>query len=483
MAATGFSLKGCMEKARKAVHYAQNLLTEKRFLKRFLPLRNKQQCIAILALVVLAFTVLLLRPGLRGSVVVKVDGVPLGITTDRRAVDKIISSIAEEEGMRLGADVRLASQISFERPQADKSLKVLSSDELIAALKDSVKFSARGYVIAVNGKDVVALASEEEARQVISDLRASYIGAIAGEDGSIIEEVLIKERIDIQEKDAYTSIFRSRPEAVSILMRGTDKVLTYVVQRGDSLWDIAQANHLTVDDLLKANPGIDADFIREGQRLNLVVADPYVTLESRETVVYKVSIPYTVEVSYDDSMWPWQEEVLQEGESGVKEVTQQIIRENGKEISRVTVSEKILSYPVTRKVVRGSKQVPPMGSGEMAWPVRGEISSYFGWRWGAFHQGVDIAAPAGTPVIAADSGMVSFAGWSGGYGYLVKVDHGGGKETWYAHLSRINVDVGQTVQKGEVIGLVGSTGNSTGPHLHFEVRINGRAVDPFSYYK
>jgi murein DD-endopeptidase MepM/ murein hydrolase activator NlpD len=99
------------------------------------------------------------------------------------------------------------------------------------------------------------------------------------------------------------------------------------------------------------------------------------------------------------------------------------------------------------------------------------------------HEGVDIGAKTGTEVLAADSGMVSFAGWNGNYGYLVKIDHGGGKETRYAHLSKMAVKTGDTVTKGKVIGYVGSTGRSTGPHLHFEVRINGTAKNPLGFYE
>lgn len=117
------------------------------------------------------------------------------------------------------------------------------------------------------------------------------------------------------------------------------------------------------------------------------------------------------------------------------------------------------------------------------WPVHGRITSYFGRRnigmgTSSFHRGLDVAAPTGTPIVASRSGTVSFAGWSGSYGYLVRVRHGGGEETWYAHQSRILVGVGQWVDQGDVLGRVGSTGLSTGPHVHFEIRRNGAALDP-----
>lgn len=126
-------------------------------------------------------------------------------------------------------------------------------------------------------------------------------------------------------------------------------------------------------------------------------------------------------------------------------------------------------------------------SGKFAWPVAGRIISGFGYRihpiFGVrrFHSGIDLATPYGTLVKAADGGQVIQAGYFGGYGNSVMLYHGGGFATWYAHLSSINVSIGQFVQRGQVIGLVGSTGWSTGPHLHFEVRINGAPQNPRAY--
>ena len=121
------------------------------------------------------------------------------------------------------------------------------------------------------------------------------------------------------------------------------------------------------------------------------------------------------------------------------------------------------------------------GSGALIWPVNGAFTSPFGMRWGRLHAGIDIAAPTGTPLRAADSGRVAIAGWLGGYGNYTCIQHGGALSTCYAHQSSIGVSVGQSVSKGQVIGSVGNTGNSTGPHVHFETRVNGSPVDPMSY--
>jgi murein DD-endopeptidase MepM/ murein hydrolase activator NlpD len=130
---------------------------------------------------------------------------------------------------------------------------------------------------------------------------------------------------------------------------------------------------------------------------------------------------------------------------------------------------------------------PALGTGRLAWPCSGRITSPFGWRFHPvlhkqkFHSGIDISAGMGTPVCAADSGVVIVSGWNGGYGKMVVIDHGNRISTLYGHNSVLRVNVGDRVTQGQVIALSGSTGLSTGPHVHFEVRVDGRPVNPLSY--
>ena len=125
--------------------------------------------------------------------------------------------------------------------------------------------------------------------------------------------------------------------------------------------------------------------------------------------------------------------------------------------------------------------VPPSGSGLLGWPVSGPVTSGFGMRWGRMHEGIDIAVASGTPVRSAAAGTVIYAGWLGGYGNLVVVDHGNGLSTAYAHNSSFASSMGQSVAAGQVVAYSGNTGNSSGPHVHFEVRVSGGAVDPLGY--
>jgi len=139
-----------------------------------------------------------------------------------------------------------------------------------------------------------------------------------------------------------------------------------------------------------------------------------------------------------------------------------------------------MSTPTTgpaRDVVAAASRSRPL----LAWPLAGSITSGFGPRWGRHHWGIDIASPAGTQVGAAAAGVVKRVAWISGYGYTVEIDHGGGVTTFYAHLSRAGVRPGQEVEKGQIVGRVGETGRTTGPHLHFELRLDGQPVDPLPY--
>ena len=129
---------------------------------------------------------------------------------------------------------------------------------------------------------------------------------------------------------------------------------------------------------------------------------------------------------------------------------------------------------------QGPSDTTPSASG-LIWPVNGPVTSPFGYRWGRLHAGIDIGVPSGTPIHAAAAGTVVLAGWVGGYGNYTCIDHGGGMATCYAHQSSFAVGAGAQVAQGQVIGYVGCTGHCFGPHLHFEVRINGNPVDPLGY--
>lgn len=153
----------------------------------------------------------------------------------------------------------------------------------------------------------------------------------------------------------------------------------------------------------------------------------------------------------------------------------------------LAISENIASMLRNMENAGGGAPAGQGGTGQFMWPCNGPITSYYGWRthpiFGTtkYHSGMDIAVDSGTPIHAADSGTIVYSGWLGGYGNCVMIDHGGGLVTLYAHNSALNVGEGQYVSKGTVVAYAGSTGYSTGPHCHFEVRLHGELTEPLNY--
>jgi len=420
--------------------------------------------------------------------VLRVDGQCLGVVSDPDDVTRRVDGILNEARNVWAADLQVTSRVEcvpYKKGEYDiQDASPITPDTLSEKLGEALKFSANAFVVRVEGNDIVALRDRAAAEWVIEEIRRAYLGKPGGKSGNVkVEQVSILQQVDIAEKKVPVDSLREAEEARQILLRGTDRIALYTVCRGDSFWAIARSRGMTVEDLRKANPQIVGDKLQIGQTVNLIVPEPYVNVVTVETVTQEIAIPFNVSVEYDENKWPWEQVVTRRGVSGRKEVVLQISKKDGREVERRIVSEKLIEEPVTQLLVQGSKLIPDLGTGSYAWPTQGSITSRYGWRRSGFHHGVDIGAPVGTPVIAADNGMVAYAGRLPYYGLVVRIDHGGGKVvTVYGHLSRIAVKQGEIVKRGQGIGNVGSTGRSTGPHLHFELRIDGATTDPLKMY-
>nr|WP_246625213.1 M23 family metallopeptidase [Fictibacillus nanhaiensis] len=222
--------------------------------------------------------------------------------------------------------------------------------------------------------------------------------------------------------------------------------------------------------------------IREGERVIVTEKKPFTEVIVYEATRAQREIPFKTEEQEDGKLEKGVTKTLQKGENGLEDITYTLRKADGKLVQKDVLNQKQVKAPVDEILKIGTKVVPSKGTGTLSWPaVGGYISSHKGTRWGREHKGMDIARPSNRSILAADNGTVAFAGWDGDYGNKIIINHNNGMRTVYAHLSSISVSKGAVVQKGSKIGVMGSTGQSTGIHLHFEVYKDGALKDPEDY--
>lgn len=355
-------------------------------------------------------------------------------------------------------------------------------DYVISQVKSKMKYTIEASVISVNGVEMGILKNKEDIDIATNRILDEY----TLENTQIVTKEFV-EKIDISKRFVSKTEIINSDDLYKKLTEKKETPQTYEIKSGDSLWLIANNNGLTLTQMLKINPDINENTVLKiGQQLNLVVPKPVLSVKIISEIKYTESIPHSVEYQTDDSQFKTYKQVLQEGKDGTKEVTAHVSYVNGYKEETEIVGEPLVTLePIVSIIVTGTKALPAKSAtGSFRRPISGgTISSYFGSRWGSYHNALDIAAPGGTTIYASDGGTVKTAGWNGSYGYLVTIDHGNGFETYYGHCSKLFVTAGQKVAKGEKIAAVGSTGNSTGNHVHFEIRKNGTPTNPLNYIK
>ncbi len=258
----------------------------------------------------------------------------------------------------------------------------------------------------------------------------------------------------------------------SVSVKPRDGVVTYIVEDGDTVSSIAKKFDVSIDTIRWQNDLKAIDAIKPGQKIEIPPVTGMVHQVKRGETVYSVAKKYDVDPQQIIN-WPFN--TYSNDETFELAAGQTLIVPDGVKPAEVLWDPK--RYVAQRTPDAGAVSA----TGQFIWPVSGTISQRYVW----YHRGLDIANRAQPPVLAADSGTVTVAGWpdGNGYGNRVMISHGNGTETLYAHLSSISVVPGQRVNRGDVIGVVGSTGRSTGPHLHFEIRRSGELLDPLQFLR
>ncbi len=437
-----------------------------RFMSYLLPVLSLVVCIVVI------YSMLSLNYALE----VNYNGQMIGYVTDEAVYDsakKIIKSrIISKETNNWDRGATLQIAVVDEND--------LSSEDVMAAslLDVSGNEIAEATGLFVGGEFYGATTASALLEESVNAIIAPY----QAEADAIGEGITVKFARDVELKSGIYPVENivSFDELNAIVNSKETKDLYHDVLEGETASDIAKNNGLTLEQLTALNPSADMD-VTVGQRLLVASGEPLLSVKTVKYTTYTQKIGFSTTIIQDSRFYDNYMLMVTSGEEGEKTITAEIEYRDGVEVSTTIVSEEITKPAVNAEVIKGGKPsgnaAVSTGTGTLTWPTGPIYTISRGWS--SYHFGIDIAASYGTPIYAADNGVVTYTAITDqGYGVYVIVDHQNGMQTLYGHLSAFNVSIGDTVSKGQLIGLMGSTGNSTGCHLHFEVRIDGEKTDP-----
>lgn len=421
--------------------------------------------------------------------------------------DTVISNMS----MVLADDIRETMNRSYVVKINELMINLSSEDEVIELLQAAIdKYDSEGrYTVELRldpSRELPVLTTNVISREEAQEQVEEVISLNAGIDAEIaevfetVEPDLEKGFEDyelglisldfgdtIEVVEAYLSDEElcGIEEAIELVTKDQEKSEVYEVKSGDTLSEIALETNIPLDRLIEMNETLEDEnsMIRVGDELVITVPEPELTVKRQEEMYYEEDYEEDIIYIDNDDWYTTERKTLQEPSAGHRKVVAIVSFENDKQVAKEIIKEEITYQAVPKIVERGTK-IPPT----YIKPISGgRLSSSFGRRSApkkgasTYHKGVDWATPTGTAVVASSGGTVAKAGWGSGYGYVVYINHPDGRQTRYGHLSKVLVSAGQTVSQGQKIALSGNTGVSTGPHLHFEILVNGTQVNPLTY--
>lgn len=402
--------------------------------------------------------------------------------------------LADEEGL---ADImsELYPDDTYQEPPAEEAGRLSegaeaseNSESAVSEFSPDDENKIRAFAVTVDGEFVGAVSESGEIENYLEGLKSPHLG------GDVVDISFDKEIEYAYEQFVSPEQLVEQSEIIELFGGLVAEPVYYEVVEGDTPWDIAMNNGLTVDELsglyatYKGEPADDiTETLRVGTIIRLSAEVPYLQTLITRDMTFNKKVAFGVDETEDPDMYKGDRKVDVEGVDGETRIHALVTYKGGVAIKSETLDSTVLTEPINARVRVGTRETKtPLstgsgGSGIYFWPVGGgRISAGLGDGRG--HQGIDIAAPYGTPIYASESGTVTRAGnRSDGYGNCVFISHEDGMETVYGHLSSIAISSWDYVVKGQLIGYVGSTGRSTGNHLHFEVREYGGYMDPNDY--
>ncbi|WP_347548227.1 peptidoglycan DD-metalloendopeptidase family protein [Pseudalkalibacillus hwajinpoensis] len=424
---------------------------------------------------------------------VYVDGENIGTVDNKDKLNETIDKLKQEEKgdglvLSLENEVKVVPERLF-RPSYD-------NNEAIKQLEDDLAFVAEGYELSLGKEKVGIFASEKQAKNALwayakPFLSEDHIEKVermtknelpTGKKRYPADALEFSEAASIEKIDAAPQDVLTEGEGVSRLSKGYKEEYIHSVEEDETLEELAKKYEMTEEEVVELNDLSEDEELNKGDELQVLKEKPFGMVVETLQSVEDEAITHKTETKKSNSLLKGEREVTQTGKDGEKSVTYRITRENGRVVAKDVVEEEVMVEPVTEEITVGTKEISSKGTGSFEWPaVGGTITSKQGDRWGSFHKGIDIAGVSDKTISTVDNGTVKAAGKRSGYGNQVTISHNNGLETTYSHLASISVSVGDTVQKGSKIGMMGTTGKSTGIHLHFEVYKNGELQNPMKY--
>lgn len=433
----------------------------------------------------------------------------IGTTDDK---DVMLSRILSE----YKSSVKETMQHSYTVKIDDYMVNVATSDDVVNLLEASIeRYAEEGQFSVSLTTDAqrelpvfvpVITKNEPEVEEQVAATAGDYLGGegIFGSFESIFENISMPDseptfedydygittvsfanEVEVVESYIPTSQVTPLEQAIEEVTKDKEEKTIYEVVSGDTLSGISSKTGIPIDTLIELNENLTSinSIIRIGDELTITVPQPELSVSREELVYYEGTYEAPVIYKYNDNWYTTTEVTLQDPSSGYHKAVEKITYLNSEVVSSEVIKEEIVAEAIPRIVEKGTKIPPtyirPISGGRQTDGFGYRVSTFAGMS--SYHRGIDWGTPVGTSVVASCGGTVTQAGWLGTYGYCVFISHPDGRETRYAHLSKVLVSKGQYVSQGQKIALSGNTGASSGPHLHFEIRINGNAVNPLKY--
>ncbi len=411
---------------------------------------------------------------------VLMDGEIIGTVENYTTVDKADSIIQNQLVSTSDQEWNPQTEIKLITLSNDGEESVIGERELANnILNSSSQNIVQATGLYVGGEFYGATENGDVLQETIDGMLAPYQNGAENRVVSFVQDVSMISGV------YFSDSIKDEDEMVEMITGEVSGEKLYTTVSGDSPSGIAQKNGITLSTLYQLNPGLEGGGLWVGDELLVGASVPFLQVKYVETEVREQIVPHEKVRENNNSMNLNTSKISQAGVDGVNELVVEVEYIDGIAVKETVLSTTVISEPVTEITQVGTLwngQIIEPGSGVFLWPT-----TNFRWSRGftgqyPAHNGIDLAASYGTPIVAVDSGIVVDAAYSaGGYGWHVEIQHGNGYQTLYAHCSSLNVSVGQSVSQGQVIAYIGSTGWSTGNHIHFEVKSGGYRYDPMGF--